>query len=73
MLAALGAPGASGLVAVLLGLVVGCVVAAVHLAACSLVDEARGRPVSLRRPAWSLGLFVMAGLLLLVVGGATRS
>ncbi|MFA9428713.1 hypothetical protein [Egicoccus sp. AB-alg2] len=69
----LGAPGGSGLVAVLLGLVVGCVLAAIHLAVFSLVDEARRRPVSLRRPLWALGLFVTAGLLLVLVGGASRS
>ena len=72
-LAGIGAPGGSGFVAVLLGLVVGCVLAAVHLAVLSLVDEARRKPVAVRRPLWALGLFVAAGLLLVLVGGASRS
>lgn len=72
-LAAIGAPGGSGLIAVLLGLIVGCVLAAVHLAVFSLVDEARRRPVAVRRPLWALGLFVTSGLLLVLVGGASRS
>ncbi|HSK23061.1 MAG TPA: hypothetical protein VK906_07795 [Egicoccus sp.] len=68
-----GAPGGSGLIAVLLGLALGCVLAAIHLAAFSLIDEARRRPVAVRRPLWAVGLFVAAGLLLVVVGGASRT
>ncbi|MFA9445252.1 hypothetical protein [Egicoccus sp. AB-alg6-2] len=72
-LGVIGAPGGSGLIGVLLGLVVGCVLGAIHLAVLSLVDEARQRPVSVRRPLTSLGLFVLAGLLLVLVGGASRA
>jgi len=68
-----GAPGGSGLMALLLGLALGCVLAAIHLAAFSLLDEARRRPVALRRPLWAVGLFVTAGLLLLLVGGVSRT
>ncbi|MEX2504813.1 MAG: hypothetical protein WD378_08180 [Egicoccus sp.] len=68
-----GAPGGSGFIAVVLGLALGCVLAAIHLAAFCLVDEARQRPVSLRRPLWAVGLFVTAGVLLLLVGGASRT
>lgn len=68
-----GAPGSSGFIAVVLGLALGCVLAAIHLAAFSLVDEARGRPVALRRPLWAVASFVLAGLLLLLVGGASQS
>jgi amino acid transporter len=71
--AALGIAGASGglgLVAVLLGIMVGCVLTAAHLAAFALVDEIRHRPVATRRPIEALGFFLTALLLMLLVMGA---
>jgi hypothetical protein len=69
-LAATGLPGAWGLVVVLLAAIVGCVLAAAHLAIFALVDELKQRPVATRRPVEALGYFLLALLLILLVMGA---
>jgi hypothetical protein len=65
-----GATGAFGLVALLLGVLVGCVVAAAHLAGFALVDEIKKRPVTTRRPIEALVFFLAALFLMLLVMGA---
>jgi hypothetical protein len=65
-----GATGGFGLVVVLLGLLVGCVLAAAHLAGFALADELRRLPVATRRPVEALGFFLVALLLILFVMGA---
>jgi hypothetical protein len=65
-----GATGAFGLVALLLGVLVGCVVAAAHLAGFALVDEIKKRPVATRRPIEALVFFLAALFLMLLVMGA---
>jgi hypothetical protein len=69
-LAATGLPGAWGLVVVLLAAIVGCVLAAAHLAIFALVDELKQRPVATRRPVEALAYFLLALLLILLVMGA---
>jgi hypothetical protein len=65
-----GGTGAFGLVVVLLGLLVGCVLASAHLAGFALADELRRRPVATRRPVEAMGFFLAALLLILLVMGA---
>jgi hypothetical protein len=65
-----GATGGFGLVALLLGMLVGCVVAAAHLAGFALVDEIRKRPVATRRPVEALVFFLSALFLMLLMMGA---
>jgi hypothetical protein len=65
-----GGTGAVGLVAFLLGTMVGCVLTAAHLAGFALVDEIKRRPVATRRPVEALGFFLTALLLMLLVMGA---
>jgi hypothetical protein len=69
-LAATGLPGAWGLVVVLLAAIVGCVLAAAHLAIFALVDELKQRPVATRRPVEALAYFLLALVLILLVMGA---
>jgi hypothetical protein len=69
-LALTGLPGAWGLVVVLLGAIVGCVLAAAHLAIFALIDEFKERPVATRRPVEALGYFLLALVLMLLVMGA---
>jgi hypothetical protein len=69
-LALAGASGALGLVVVLLGATVGCVLAAAHLAIFALVDEFKQRPVATRRGVEALGYFLLALFLILLVMGA---
>jgi hypothetical protein len=72
-LAIAGASGALGLVVVLLATMVGCVLAAAHLAILALVDEIKHRPVATRRPLEALGFFLLALVLMLLVMGAAGS
>jgi hypothetical protein len=65
-----GGTGGFGLVVVLLGLLVGCVLSAAHLAGFALADELRRLPVATRRPVEALGFFLAALLLILLVMGA---
>jgi hypothetical protein len=65
-----GYGGALGLLSVLLGATVGCVLAAAHLAVLAVADELRHRPVAARRLVEALLFFVGALLLLLLVMGA---
>jgi hypothetical protein len=65
-----GGAGGFGLVALLLGVMVGCVLAAAHLAILAVVDEFRQRPVATRRPVEAFGFFLAALFLMLLVMGA---
>jgi hypothetical protein len=65
-----GGTGGFGLVALLLGVMVGCVLAAAHLAILAVVDEFRERRVAARRPVEAFGLFLAALFLMLLVMGA---
>jgi 4-amino-4-deoxy-L-arabinose transferase-like glycosyltransferase len=72
-LAVAGGSGAAGLVVLLLGVMVGCVLTAAHLAVFALVDEIRNRPVATRRPVEALAYFLLALLLMLFVMGAASA
>jgi 4-amino-4-deoxy-L-arabinose transferase-like glycosyltransferase len=72
-LAVAGGSGAAGLVVLLLGTMVGCVLTAAHLAVFALVDEIRNRPVATRRPVEALAYFLLALLLMLLVMGAASA
>jgi drug/metabolite transporter (DMT)-like permease len=65
-----GATGGFGLLALLLGVLVGFVIAAAHLAGFALVDEIKKRPVATRRPIEALVFFLAALFLMLLVMGA---
>lgn len=66
-------PGGVGMVAVLLGTALGCVAAALLGVGLAVVDESRGHRVAARRMLRSLGLFLLALVLVSLAIAAVGS
>jgi hypothetical protein len=68
-----GLPGDVGAAALLLVGALAVAVAALHALVLVLVDDLRDRRVWRRRPLVGVGLFLLAGLLVVMAGGALSS